>query len=166
MNPTTRHLQLIPDKPDSHWELQVAIASDNRMRVNQHFGHTPQLLVYGLADGQWTLLSVANFSTGERKHDNAKIMQRVQVTEGCQLCFCTAIGPSAVRQLFQHKVLAKVVPQGERIDSVLANAVAILHSKPLQTFRCNNYVSNRDANDPSAANKDRHLLNLLNEEWS
>lgn len=97
--------------------LKVAFATDDRVRVNQHFGASVGFAIFALDGERAQLVSVAEFAeedsdcneseasaqgnAGEagvgRSHN--KLPAKIAALSGCAAVYCLAVGGSAVRQL-------------------------------------------------------------------
>lgn len=100
------------------WPMQVAFASSDYHHVDQHFGATPRLVVYGVKQEQVQLLRVAEFSV-ESGHIEEKIACRMAALEDCVTLYCVAIGEAVFRQLLQIGVRAVRVPEDTDIAQLL-----------------------------------------------
>ena len=80
--------------------LQVAFATDDRVRVNQHFGASRGFAIFALDGERAKLVSVAEFAddTSMDGNDN-KLPTKIATLQGCAAVYCLAVGGSAVRQL-------------------------------------------------------------------
>ena len=92
------------------WSMKVAFASSDYHHVDQHFGATPRLVVYGVKEDDVTLLRVVDF-TVLAGHQTEKI---TSVT-----LYCVAIGETVFRQLLQIGVRAVRVPEDTPIIGLL-----------------------------------------------
>ena len=90
------------------WSMKVAFASSDYRHVDQHFGATPRLVVYGVKADRVTLLRVVE-----------KIAERIHALEDCVTLFCVAIGEAVFRQLLQVGVRAERVPDQTTILGLL-----------------------------------------------
>jgi nitrogen fixation protein NifX len=97
--------------------LQVAFATDDRVRVNQHFGASVGFAIYALDGERARLVSVAEFAEesmdGNESEASAqgnvgaadvgrshnKLPAKIAALSGCAAVYCLAVGGSAVRQL-------------------------------------------------------------------
>jgi nitrogen fixation protein NifX len=102
----------------SDWALRVAFASSDLQVVNQHFGSTPRLVIYGVKPDQVTLLQVTDF-TVQPGHDFDKLGCRIAALEGCLSLYCVAVGDSVFRQLLRVGVRAVNVPTDTAITQLL-----------------------------------------------
>lgn len=102
----------------TQWPMQVAFASSDYHHVDQHFGASTRLVVYGVKQDQVQLLRVAEFSA-ESGHQQEKIACRMAALEDCVTLYCLAIGDSVFRQLLEIGVRAIKVPQDTDIAHLL-----------------------------------------------
>ncbi len=64
------------------WSMKVAFASSDYRHVDQHFGATPRLVVYGVKADRVTLLRVVEFPVASG-HQTEKIAERIHALEDC-----------------------------------------------------------------------------------
>lgn len=102
----------------SDWALKVAFASSDLHLVNQHFGSTPRLAIYGVKPDRVTLLQVTDFIV-QPGHDLDKLSCRITALEGCLSLYCVAVGDSVFRQLLRVGVRAVSVPVATPIVQLL-----------------------------------------------
>ena len=100
------------------WSMKVAFASSDYHHVDQHFGATPRLVIYGVKENDVTLLRVVDFSVFAG-HQQEKITSRIAALEDCVTLYCVAIGESVFRQLLQIGVRAVRVPAETTIEGLL-----------------------------------------------
>lgn len=115
MQPVSRHLSTISS---AVWSMQVAFASSDYHHVDQHFGATPRLVVYGVKQDQVRLLKVVDFNV-QHGHQEEKLASRINALEECVTLYCVAIGDAVFRQLLQVGVRAVRVPQETSIAQLL-----------------------------------------------
>lgn len=102
----------------SEWSMKVAFASSDYHHVDQHFGATPRLVVYGVREDDVTLLRVVDFSV-QAGHQSEKLNSRITALEDCVTLYCVAIGEAVFRQLLQVGVRAVRVPEDTPIAGLL-----------------------------------------------
>ncbi|WP_413733391.1 NifB/NifX family molybdenum-iron cluster-binding protein [Sodalis sp. RH21] len=100
------------------WALRVAFASSDLHVVNQHFGSTPRLAIYGVKPDRVTLLQVTDFIV-QPGHDLDKLSSRIAALDGCLSLYCVAVGESVFRQLLRVGVRAVSVPAATSIAGLL-----------------------------------------------
>jgi nitrogen fixation protein NifX len=66
MPPINRQFDMVHS---DEWSMKVAFASSDYRHVDQHFGATPRLVVYGVKADRVTLIRVVDFSGRERPPD-------------------------------------------------------------------------------------------------
>ena len=79
--------------------LHVAFATDDRLRVNQHFGAAVGFAIYALDGERAKLVSVAEFAEESMDGNENKLPAKIAALSGCAAVYCLAVGGSAVRQL-------------------------------------------------------------------
>ncbi|WP_409159687.1 NifB/NifX family molybdenum-iron cluster-binding protein [Pectobacterium sp. B2J-2] len=148
MQLTSRHLSTISS---AVWSMQVAFASSDYHHVDQHFGATPRLVVYGVKQDQVRLLKVVDFNV-QLGHREDKLTSRINALEECVTLYCVAIGDTVFRQLLQVGVRAVRVPP--------ETSIAQLLQQIQQCWADNEQSSRRRQRDP---NRFEYLL--AEREW-
>lgn len=143
MQPVSRHLSTISS---AVWSMQVAFASSDYHHVDQHFGATPRLVVYGVKQDQVRLLKVVDFNV-QHGHQQEKLASRINALEECVTLYCVAIGDAVFRQLLQVGVRAVRVPP--------ETSIAQLLQQIQQCWADSEHRSRRRLRDP---NRFAHLL--------
>lgn len=115
MQPVNRNFSTISD---TAWPMKVAFASADYHHVDQHFGATPRLVVYGVREDQVRLLKVVDFSV-VCGHEQQKLTSQIDALEDCVSLYCVAIGDTVFRQLLQIGVRAVRVAPGTAIAQLL-----------------------------------------------
>ncbi|XBS67957.1 NifB/NifX family molybdenum-iron cluster-binding protein [Acerihabitans sp. KWT182] len=100
------------------YALRVAFASSDLHHVNQHFGSTPRIAVYGVKPDRVNLLQVTDFMV-QPGHDQDKLAGRIAALDGCLSLYCVAVGESVFRQLLRVGVRAVSVPSSTDIALLL-----------------------------------------------
>ncbi|MEC5320314.1 NifB/NifX family molybdenum-iron cluster-binding protein [Brenneria populi subsp. brevivirga] len=120
-----RHLTRLLAIPSADsWIIRIAFASVDLRVVDQHFGSSPRLAIYGVRRDEVQLLEVADFSVCPG-HSEDKLISRICAVEGCFTLYCTAIGDTAFRQLLGIGVRAVNVASNTPIAMLLADAQAL-----------------------------------------
>ncbi|TKI03472.1 NifB/NifX family molybdenum-iron cluster-binding protein [Martelella alba] len=100
------------------WSMKVAFASSDYRHVDQHFGATPRLVIYGVRENEVTLLRVADF-TVQTGHQSEKLACRIKALEDCVTLYCVEVGETVFRELLQIGVRAVRVPTDTAIVGLL-----------------------------------------------
>jgi nitrogen fixation protein NifX len=100
--------------------LKIAFATDDRARVNQHFGASEGFAIYALDGERACLVGVAGFECESMDGNENKLPARIAALEGCAAVYCLAVGGSAVRQLIAGGVQPIRLEQETPIEALLA----------------------------------------------
>lgn len=84
--------------------LKVAFATDDRVRVNQHFGASVGFAIFALDGERARLTEVAEFAEESMDGNENKLPAKIAALSGCAAVYCLAVGGSAVRQLMASGV--------------------------------------------------------------
>jgi nitrogen fixation protein NifX len=84
--------------------LKVAFATDDRARVNQHFGASIGFAIFALDGERARLVEVAEFAEESMDGNENKLPAKIAALSGCAAVYCLAVGGSAVRQLIASGV--------------------------------------------------------------
>lgn len=79
--------------------LKVAFASDDRTRVNQHFGAAEGFAIFALDGERAQLVQLAEFPPETMDGNENKLPAKIAALAGCAAVYCLAAGASAVKQL-------------------------------------------------------------------
>ncbi len=100
--------------------FKVAFASKGMSRVDEHFGTARSFVIFEVAeDGSARRLEVLQFASEEKDGNEDKLIQKLQLLEGCAAIYCLAVGPSAVRQLLARNVQPIRVDEEAEISRLL-----------------------------------------------
>lgn len=104
--------------------LRIAFATDDRARVNQHFGAAAGFAVYALDGERAQLVQVAEFGAESMDGNEDKLAAKIAALSGCAAVYCLAVGGSAVRQLLAAGIQPIRLEAPESIDGLLATLKA------------------------------------------
>jgi nitrogen fixation protein NifX len=99
--------------------LQVAFATDDRVRVNQHFGASVGFAIFALDGERAKLVSVAEFAEESMDGNENKLPAKIAALSGCAAVYCLAVGGSAVRQLIAAGVQPIRLEEETNIERLL-----------------------------------------------
>jgi len=99
--------------------LQVAFATDDRVRVNQHFGASVGFAIHALDGERTKLVSVAEFAVESMDGNEDKLKSKIAALSGCAAVYCLAVGGSAVRQLIAAGVQPIRLEEEANIERLL-----------------------------------------------
>ncbi|HTY03252.1 MAG TPA: NifB/NifX family molybdenum-iron cluster-binding protein [Rhodocyclaceae bacterium] len=99
--------------------LQVAFATDDRVRVNQHFGASVGFAIHALDGERTKLVSVAEFAVESMDGNEDKLKSKIAALSGCAAVYCLAVGGSAVQQLIAAGVQPIRLEEEANIERLL-----------------------------------------------
>lgn len=115
-NPT-RQLQVLDENDGTL--LKLAFASSDRELVDQHFGSSRSFVIYGVNPEQSQLLSVIEFGDLAQDGNEDKLVNKMELLDGCVAVYCRACGASAVRQLLAKNIQPVKVAEDARIEHLI-----------------------------------------------
>ena len=101
--------------------LKVAFATDDRARVNQHFGASTGFAIFALDGERARLVEVAEFAEESMDGNENKLPAKIAALSGCAAVYCLAVGGSAVRQLIAGGVQPIRLEEETSIERLLAD---------------------------------------------
>lgn len=101
--------------------LKVAFASDDRRRVNQHFGSARGFVVYDVSPGKASLAGYGEFPEEAMDGNENKLAAKVDFLAGCAAVYVMAIGGSAIQQLMARGIQPVRVADVDAVDALLAD---------------------------------------------
>lgn len=126
-NPT-RQLQVLDENDGTL--LKLAFASSNRELVDQHFGSSRSFVIYGVNPEHAQLLSVIEFGDLAQDGNEDKLVNKMELLDGCVAVYCRACGASAVRQLLAKNIQPVKVAEDARIENLIAEFQTELKEGP------------------------------------
>jgi nitrogen fixation protein NifX len=99
--------------------LKLAFASDDRLRVNQHFGSASAFVMYNLTPQGATVEGFGEFPEEAMDGNEDKLIAKVDFLAGCDAVFVRAIGASAIKQLLARGVQPIRVGETDLIEDLL-----------------------------------------------
>lgn len=123
MNPTApspRRLQLVWSTREPGVSLRIAFASNDRTRVNQHFGAAEGFVVYDIGLDRAQLAGLGEFPPESMDGNEDKLAAKIQFLQGSTAVFVLAIGASAIKQLLAAGVQPVRITGSDRIDDIVA----------------------------------------------
>jgi len=101
--------------------LKVAFATDDRARVNQHFGASVGFAIFALDGERARLVEVAEFAEESMDGNENKLPAKIAALAGCAAVYCLAVGGSAVRQLIAGGVQPIRLEEETSIERLLTD---------------------------------------------
>jgi nitrogen fixation protein NifX len=101
--------------------LKLAFASDDRTRVNQHFGAAEGFVIHQVSADSSQLVGVGEFPPEAMDGNEGKLGAKVEFLTGCAAVFVLAIGASAIKQLLAAGIQPVRVAGSDRIEDIVAD---------------------------------------------
>jgi nitrogen fixation protein NifX len=101
--------------------IRVAFASDDRERVNQHFGAAEGFIVYDVSIDRASLVAFGEFPATVMDGNEDKLATKIEFLAGCAAVFVMAIGASAIKQLLAAGIQPVRVDETDQIEVILAD---------------------------------------------
>ena len=110
--------------------MKVAVASENKLVVHQHFGRATQFLIYEVQEDGCHLVEIRENTPacgteqedGESGHDEDVMQRSVDLLVDCNAVVVARIGRAAVEKLSRRGIQAFVIP--DFFDSALQRLMA------------------------------------------
>lgn len=160
MSINKRRLHVEPSPDASSFKVKVAFATHDRQTVDQHFGSSLGMLIYGISEQDWHLIEAIEYSVSDRVHD--KLPSRINDLAECSAVFCNACGAAAIRQLIEQNIQPIKVREGYDIHQLLSEMQQELQQGP-SGWLARAMKQREDVQ--TAENSQQRLSQLMDEEW-
>jgi len=160
MSISKRRLHVEPSPDASSFKVKVAFATHDRQTVDQHFGSSLGMLIYGISEQDWHLIEAIEYSVSDRVHD--KLPSRINDLADCSAVFCNACGAAAIRQLIEQNIQPIKVREGYDIHQLLSEMQQELQQGP-SGWLARAMKQREDVQ--TAENSQQRLSQLMDEEW-
>jgi nitrogen fixation protein NifX len=136
-----RRLRLIDSIPPTDGEeipgaLKVAFATQDRRRVDAHFGSAPTIVIYEVGPAGYRFVEAIEFDqvSGEngrhRDGGDDHIGAKVEAIAGCAILFSLAIGGMAAARVVNNRVYPLKLPSPEPIPDVIGRLQVMIRGAP------------------------------------
>lgn len=99
--------------------LKIAFATNNRERVNQHFGTAESFAIYEVNERGSALVAISEFPEEHRDGHEDKLQAKVDFLEECAAVFVMAIGASAIKLLITRGIQPVRIAENSPIEPLL-----------------------------------------------
>lgn len=104
--------------------IRVAFASDDRVRVNQHFGAAEGFVIHDVGPDKSALVAVGEFVAAAMDGNEDKLAAKIDFLSGCAAVFVMAIGASAIKQLLAADIQPVRIAGSDQIEAIIADIQA------------------------------------------
>jgi nitrogen fixation protein NifX len=131
-----RRLQLVDcdsARDQGEWlttALKVAFATSDMKHVDQHFGAAQSFAIYALDMDHSCLLEVNEFGKLDMDGNEDKLVEKINVLEGCIAVYTQAVGASAINQLKTRNIQPVKVSPGADIGDLVESLQDELRQGP------------------------------------
>ncbi|RAU22357.1 nitrogen fixation protein NifX [Paramagnetospirillum kuznetsovii] len=115
--------------------MRIAVATQDRQRVDAHFNGAKTFMFYDIGPDGHTFLEAVQFdnvSDQSGNHDEVedRLGVKIAALEGTSLLFCRAIGGPAAARVVRAKVHPIKLPSDEAISDVIERVRTMLKGNP------------------------------------
>jgi predicted Fe-Mo cluster-binding NifX family protein len=108
--------------------VRLAIASEQGMNLNGHFGTCPRFLIYQVSRDETRLIDVRGTAGGKNAEDPHG--WRTELVEDCNLMLVKSIGIPDMARIMKAGIYPVKYPQGCCVQDALGDIQQILHDAP------------------------------------
>lgn len=93
-------------------DVKIAVASNDGVMVNEHFGRAQSFRIYRLHDEVYDLLEVRENvpPCAGQAHDDDALARSAQLINDCRGVVAEQVGPGAIDALIAHRIMAFTLP--------------------------------------------------------
>lgn len=104
-------------------DVKIAVASNDGVTVNEHFGRAPAFRIYRLHDDGYELLEVRDNvppCVGQA-HDDDALARSARLIKDCRGVVAAQVGPGAIDALIGQRIMAFTLPGtvDEAFDAII-----------------------------------------------
>jgi len=104
--------------------VRIALASSDRVLVDQHFGAATAFAIFEVSTASSQLLEVIEFLDTAQDGNENKLPAKIATLAGCAAVYCLAVGASAVKQLLAGGIQPIRIEEGTPIERLIADVQA------------------------------------------
>jgi len=109
--------------------MNIAFASSNGEKIDQHFGWSKQFYLYEIGKESAILLKIID-SSQEPEEEVAKLTYKIGTIEDADIMYCTQIGPKASKMVQASGIHPVRVGEGEDLQLAITNIQKMLAEQP------------------------------------
>ncbi len=111
--------------------MKVAFATQDRQRVDAHFGWAKNIAVYDVRPDGYDYVHTFTFDGDLQEDGNEdKLAPKIDVIRDCAIVYVAAIGGSGAARVVAAKVHPVKVPEPEPILDILDRLIPVLQGTP------------------------------------
>src|SRR6516164_3131529 len=109
--------------------MKIAFATQDRQRVDAHFGWAKHIAVYDVSKEGFSHLETFDFG-GKLDEDEDKLAPKLEAIKDVAIVYVAAIGGSAAARVVASKIHPVKVNQPEPIEEILGKLKDVLNGTP------------------------------------
>ncbi|WP_341674820.1 nitrogen fixation protein NifX [Niveibacterium sp. SC-1] len=111
--------------------MKIAFATQDRQRVDAHFGWAKHIAVYDVSTDGYSYLETFDFGGKlDEDGDEDKLAPKLEAIKDVAIVYVAAIGGSAAARVVANKIHPVKVSQPEAIEEILAKLRDVLKGTP------------------------------------
>jgi nitrogen fixation protein NifX len=111
--------------------MKIAFATQDKERVDAHFGWARSIVVYDVAPDGYRLVESFEFGNElEEDGDEDKLAPKLEAIKDCAIVYVAAIGGSGAARVVAMKIHPVKVTQPESITAILDKLQVVLQGTP------------------------------------
>ena len=118
-----RRMRVLDGTDEGHGQqehlLRVGFASTDMKHVNQHFGTTKSLVIFGVNPDNAQLIEAIGFDYLGHDENEGKLSEKIEALTDCVAVYLEAIGSSAAQKLLRTGVQPVKVHDGAEIEELI-----------------------------------------------
>lgn len=109
--------------------MKVAIASNDGIHINDHFGWAKQFALYEVGETGFEFLHMIDCS-GEVEEEKEKLRYRIDAIGEADIMYCSQIGPTASKMVLANRIHPIRGSEVETIEEALGVLVRMIKTNP------------------------------------
>lgn len=115
------------DMPGS---VRIAVASDDNINVNGHFGSCAQFMIYQLSADEIRLIGIRETAIPTGLEVDDKNVYRAELIQDCQVLYLTSVGGPAAAKIVKIGIHPIKLPSAEPILEILGQLQGVIAGAP------------------------------------
>jgi nitrogen fixation protein NifX len=115
------------DMPGS---VRIAVASDDNINVNGHFGSCTQFIIYQVSADEIRLINIRETAIPAGLAVDDKNVFRAELIQDCQVLYLTSVGGPAAAKIVRLGIHPIKLPSAESINEVLGQLQGVIAGTP------------------------------------
>ncbi len=110
--------------------VRIAVASDDNINVNGHFGSCTQFMIYQVSSEEIRLIDIRRTAIPAGLEVDDKNVFRAELIQDCQVLYLTSVGGPAAAKIVKFGIHPIKLPSVESIKEVLGQLQGVIAGTP------------------------------------